>query len=94
MSPISSQYDEDFYAWTQAQAALLREEKVSDLDYENLAPFRTPAHGRLSRSWTRRFGRRETSQVCSEINATFWQSMTVRAESVRAAGNRASGADH
>lgn len=31
------QYDDDFYGWTQAQAALLREEKVADLDYANLA---------------------------------------------------------
>lgn len=30
-------YGEDFYAWTQAQAALLRKRKVSDLDWENLA---------------------------------------------------------
>ena len=37
MSPVRSHYDEDFYAWTQAQAALLREEKVADLDYANLA---------------------------------------------------------
>lgn len=37
MSPVRSHYDEDFYAWTQAQAALLREQKVADLDYANLA---------------------------------------------------------
>jgi hypothetical protein len=37
MSPVRSQYDEDFYAWTQTQAALLRTEKASDLDYVNLA---------------------------------------------------------
>ena len=30
-------YDTDFYAWTQQQAALLREEKWEDLDYPNLA---------------------------------------------------------
>lgn len=29
-------YDEDFYAWTQHQAALLREAKWQDLDYPNL----------------------------------------------------------
>jgi hypothetical protein len=37
MHPVKNHYDEDFYAWTQAQAALLREEKTSDLDYANLA---------------------------------------------------------
>jgi Domain of unknown function DUF29 len=30
-------YDEDFYAWTQEQAALLRARKWHDLDYDNLA---------------------------------------------------------
>jgi hypothetical protein len=30
-------YDEDFYAWTQAQAALLREGALQDLDVTNLA---------------------------------------------------------
>jgi hypothetical protein len=37
MGSVRSQYDEDFYAWTQAQAALLRQEKASDLDYAHLA---------------------------------------------------------
>jgi hypothetical protein len=37
MSPRTPQYDEDFYAWTQHQATLLREEKWQDLDYANLA---------------------------------------------------------
>jgi hypothetical protein len=37
MSAVKSQYDEDFYAWTQTQAARLRQEKASDLDYANLA---------------------------------------------------------
>ena len=30
-------YDQDFYAWTQAQAALLREGAVHELDLTNLA---------------------------------------------------------
>jgi hypothetical protein len=30
-------YDEDFYAWTQAQAALLRTEKWAELDVPNIA---------------------------------------------------------
>lgn len=37
MGSVRSQYDADFYAWTQDQAALLRQEKVSDLDYAHLA---------------------------------------------------------
>ena len=37
MSPVRTQYEEDFYAWTQLQAALLREGKASALDYQNLA---------------------------------------------------------
>ena len=37
MSTRTPHYDEDFYAWTQHQAALLREEKWQDLDYPNLA---------------------------------------------------------
>ena len=37
MSSVRSQYDEDFYAWTQLQASLLREKKASNLDYANLA---------------------------------------------------------
>lgn len=37
MSPSKCQYDDDFYRWTQSQAALLREEKAADLDYANLA---------------------------------------------------------
>ena len=37
MSRVRTHYDEDFYAWTQAQAALLRQAKASDLDWENLA---------------------------------------------------------
>jgi hypothetical protein len=37
MSPDTPHYDEDFYAWTQHQAALLREEKWQALDYPNLA---------------------------------------------------------
>lgn len=37
MSPVTSLYDADFYAWTQQQAALLREGKVHELDLANLA---------------------------------------------------------
>lgn len=37
MRSAMPQYDQDFYAWTQHQAALLREEKWADLDYTNLA---------------------------------------------------------
>jgi hypothetical protein len=37
MSPRTPQYDEDFYAWTQHQAALLRQEQWQALDYPNLA---------------------------------------------------------
>ncbi len=37
MSLVRSQYDDDFYAWTQTQATLLRKEKWTDLDYSNLA---------------------------------------------------------
>ena len=37
MNPNTPQYDQDFYAWTQSQAALLREEKGVELDYPNLA---------------------------------------------------------
>lgn len=37
MAPAKCQYDDDFYGWTQTQAALLREEKAADLDYANLA---------------------------------------------------------
>jgi hypothetical protein len=33
----TSLYEEDFYRWTQHQAALLRTEKWQDLDYINLA---------------------------------------------------------
>ena len=37
MSAGIPRYDEDFYAWTQAQAALLRDEKGAEIDYRNLA---------------------------------------------------------
>jgi hypothetical protein len=37
MSTHTALYDEDFYLWTQAQAALLREGAVHDLDVANLA---------------------------------------------------------
>jgi hypothetical protein len=37
MSAVTPRYDEDFYAWTQYQAALLRTEKWQDLDHINLA---------------------------------------------------------
>jgi hypothetical protein len=37
MSPTGTLYDTDFYAWTQEQAALLREGKVKALDLEHLA---------------------------------------------------------
>jgi Domain of unknown function DUF29 len=37
MSTGTSLYDTDFYAWTQAQAALLRNGKVQALDLANLA---------------------------------------------------------
>jgi hypothetical protein len=33
----TAHYEEDFFAWTQAQAALLREGKLHDLDVANLA---------------------------------------------------------
>lgn len=35
--PTTKLYDQDFYAWTQEHAALLREGKWQDLDYANLA---------------------------------------------------------
>lgn len=31
-----SQYEQDYYAWTQAQIALLQQRKLDQLDYENL----------------------------------------------------------
>ena len=37
MSPETPLYDEDFYRWTQHQAALLRAGKWQELDYANLA---------------------------------------------------------
>src|SRR5262249_33002934 len=37
MQPSQTPYDEDFYLWTQQQAALLREGKWQALDYANLA---------------------------------------------------------
>lgn len=37
MSPETPLYDEDFYRWTQHQAALLRAGKWQELDYGNLA---------------------------------------------------------
>lgn len=37
MSPMTPQYDQDFYTWPQTQAALLRERKWADLDFANLA---------------------------------------------------------
>jgi hypothetical protein len=37
MSTNAALYDEDFYAWTQEQAALLREGAVHELDLVNLA---------------------------------------------------------
>jgi hypothetical protein len=37
MSTKTARYDEDFYAWTQEQAALLREGAVDELDLANLA---------------------------------------------------------
>jgi hypothetical protein len=36
MSPGTPHYEEDFYAWTQEQAALLREGKWHELDCEHL----------------------------------------------------------
>jgi hypothetical protein len=33
----SSLYERDFYAWTQKQAALLRENRVSEADIANIA---------------------------------------------------------
>jgi hypothetical protein len=36
MSPHTDLYDQDFYAWTQEQAALLREGAVHELDLEHL----------------------------------------------------------
>src|SRR5262249_30310326 len=37
MQPSQTPYDEDFYLWTQQQAASLREGKWQALDYANLA---------------------------------------------------------
>jgi hypothetical protein len=37
MSTHTELYDQDFYAWTQEQAALLREGALHDLDVTNLA---------------------------------------------------------
>ncbi len=37
MSPDPSLYDTDFFVWTQQQAALLRDGKAVELDWENLA---------------------------------------------------------
>ena len=37
MSRNGGLYDTDFYAWTQEQAALLRDQKAQALDYANLA---------------------------------------------------------
>lgn len=37
MSPVTSLYDNDFYAWSQHQAALLRAGKVHELDLANVA---------------------------------------------------------
>lgn len=34
--PVNNLYDTDFYAWTQEQARLLREQRWNDLDLENL----------------------------------------------------------
>jgi hypothetical protein len=36
-SPASTTYEQDFYAWTQEQAALLRTGRLAELDIENLA---------------------------------------------------------
>ena len=36
MSPKTDLYDQDFYAWTQEQVALLRAGKWHDLDCEHL----------------------------------------------------------
>jgi len=37
MSTNAELYEQDFYAWTQHQATLLRAQKWHDLDYDNLA---------------------------------------------------------
>src|SRR5262245_15077973 len=37
MSRNGGLYDTDFYAWTQEQAALLRDQRAQALDYANLA---------------------------------------------------------
>ena len=37
MGTNGTRYDEDFYTWTQEQAALLREGAVHELDLTNLA---------------------------------------------------------
>ena len=37
MSAVTPRYDEDFYAWTQHLATLLRTETWQELDYTNLA---------------------------------------------------------
>jgi len=37
MHPNTPLYEQDFYAWTQEQAALLRDRKTKALDYVNLA---------------------------------------------------------
>ena len=37
MHPNTPLYEQDFYAWTQEQGALLRDRKTKALDYVNLA---------------------------------------------------------
>jgi Domain of unknown function DUF29 len=37
MHPNTPLYEQDFYAWTQEQGALLRDQKTQALDYVNLA---------------------------------------------------------
>jgi hypothetical protein len=37
MHPNTPLYEQDFYAWTQEQGALLRDRKTKALDYDNLA---------------------------------------------------------
>ena len=37
MSTPPALYDQDFFLWTQAQAAALRDGKAQDLDWSNLA---------------------------------------------------------
>jgi hypothetical protein len=76
MHPVKSLYDEDFYAWTQAQAALLRAQKASDLDYANLAE-EIESLGRSERKEVRSYGDEEGVSFTSARPAD-WRRMKCR----------------